>query len=912
MKCKAILILWLLSFVSGAEAAAYSQSTTATATGVLTVNVSNAVGTSNDTIIYLNGHANANFSDVWFSQNNAVLPFYHTETNLSVFYVNITSLTYPIYIVYGNPADNNLSNGNTTFAVFADGTTLAPFNTNGVTLSGGEISIAANAAGGNYLTTKTQLARPSVAVYDVLVPSFFSVAGYFSSSGLQNEGSTNQVLFYAAGDNNYYSDYHDGVGSTTVNIGARTSTEHVQTLLWRNSSSDTKFIIDGATKTSPGANFPASTSLYFSVSAHDINNVGNIIVDNILIYNYSAGKFNNWSAEQSFLPIVASDTNVQYSNDSQVLFGDGTALIERRSIITTENYTGSWNISFLLFSTTGMIPAHGQIYKNGVAYGALCTPPAVPGNIEILCSDLITNISVISGDRIGLYANLDVTGGTGWVRNFRIKFDYDYANITPTLTYPTNGSTLSFNFPPQVSDINFTWAPIGSSGYQIQVAEDAGFSLIEVDTTTTSNYSVQAMDAGTHYWRVRTYNDAGATLGNWSSTFSFLFTEVAPSVSGAAINGVVYFLNNGAPTPLADATVFLYNSTYTTQQTTGSNGYFLFQNLANGTVYFIKASLKDYQTSEIITINVTGVMTYNIQMKPTEPTFFENDKQYVLFTARYMFCWSNCDVEGATMTVYKSGEATPVQVGAESNPKTTDSSGSASFLLFKTQLYRITLVNASAGVNSEMTLYPKDTEYLWLISQTDEGFQDHDILERDAIITTVNKSIINSTAAYINVTFNDTQSQTTNMTVFLNQTNSSLSSWTANGNGTNSFLVTNYQGKSYLIHFYGMGHPEYGTIDYTYSVLFEKTDVGISGIPSALWLWFAVGVMFFTAAIFTASTVELGLIIVCAEGWIFLALGMFGSLGTSGTTRFGIALTLISVLAIMAYAKRQQTREGYT
>jgi len=62
---KIILSIVLILAFSQASAAAYSQSTTATATGVLTVNVSNSVGTSNDTIIYLNGHANANFSDVW-------------------------------------------------------------------------------------------------------------------------------------------------------------------------------------------------------------------------------------------------------------------------------------------------------------------------------------------------------------------------------------------------------------------------------------------------------------------------------------------------------------------------------------------------------------------------------------------------------------------------------------------------------------------------------------------------------------------------------------------------------------------------------------------------------------------------------------------------------------------------------
>jgi len=579
-------------------------------------------------------------------------------------------------------------------------------------------------------------------------------------------------------------------------------------------------------------------------------------------------------------------------------------LTKEKEITITENYNGSWRVIFDFASTN----SSARIYKNGVAYGTLQT--TTNSTYNTFSEDFI-GINILSGDTIELWLTRNEVFAVYSARNFRIEFDYDYANFTPTLISPANGSLLSFNFPPQTDDITFTWSSIGTSGYQFQVAEDAAFNLIEYDITTTIATTTQAIDSGTHYWRVRT-NNVGLDDGNWSDTFSFLFTETTPSISGAAIQGVVYFLSGNTPIPLQSATVFLYNATFTQQKLTGSNGYFLFENIENNSVYYIKASLKDYQTSEIITINVSGVMTYNIQLKPTEPTFFENDKQYVLFTTRWLFCWSDCDIEGATMTVYRYGEATPAQIGAESNPKTTDSTGSASFLLFKTQQYRITLVNATQGINSEMTLYPKDTSYLWLIDRADEPFQDHDVLQKDAIITTVTKSVINSTAAYINVTYNDTLTQTTNITIYLNQTNASLSSSNGTGNMTASFIVSQYQGKSYLIHFYGY-HSEYGTIDYTYSVLFEKTDVGISGIPSTLWLWFAVGIMFFTAAIFTASTVELGLIIVCAEGWIFLALGMFGDLPNHGVSlaSFGVSLTVMSVFAIMAYGKKQQTKEGY-
>jgi len=886
-----ISVIFFLIFVQTASALYYVDITTDSGSRPYQFNItlSNSSGVNTATNIYLNGHGSVNFTDVYFTDaSDNLLNHYVQDNSSGKTWINLTSNgTFTLW--YGNASHTDSRNGSLTFPSFCcEGSTLnsSQWTTAGTpTVSNGVLTINA--------------------VSEAIYSNMYYQAGYameynFTASATNGNiqvgwGLCPVCVTWNFDPTNVKWSETRNTTITSTNLGAYGTSENRYGIIWKNSS-NVEFYVNNVISATHTTNIPSATT---NQSAKEFS-AATYTISNMFVRNHPtplpAITAVGTETQINYIPIVASN-NIKYSNDSVINYNAGVPS-KIKEITITENYIGSWNISFELDKVAvGGANVYAQIYKNNVVYGTLA---ATTFDTFVTFSEVFSNITILSGDKIQLYGYIDPGVTSANVQNFRIRFDYDYVNATPVLTYPTNGSTLSFNFPPQVSDINFTWTPIGSSGYQIQVAEDSGFSLLEVDTTTTSNYSVQSIDGGTHYWRVRTYNDAGATLGNWSDTFSFLFTEVSPSVSGAAINGVVYFLSNGAPTPLADATVFLYNSTYTAQQTTGSNGYFLFQNLANGTVYFIKASLKDYQTSEIITINVSGVMTYNIQMKPVEPTFFENDKQYVLFTARYMFCWSNCDVEGATMTVYKSGEATPVQIGAEANPKITDTTGSASFLLFKTQKYRITLVNASAGVSNEMTLYPKDTEYLWLITRGNDAFQDHEILERDAIITTVSKSVINSTHAYINVTYNDTLTQTTNITIYLNQSNATmLNSSNSTGNMTASFMVNNYQGKSYLIHFFGQ-HSEYGTIDYTYSVLFEKTDVGISGIPSALWLWFAVGIMFFTAAIFTASTVELGLIIVCAEGWIFLALGMFGSLGTTGTTRFGIALTLISVLAIFA------------
>jgi len=881
---KIIIALFVVLLFSMPASAEFFTENNATSPYQYNVTISDSSGTNNASNVYLNGNAGTNFSSVYFTNANGSVTFPHCTLDNSTgkTWVNITQAGV-FRLNYGNLSRSSSENCSSTFYQFQDNTTIDFL---------GALTV-------NYVNTAFEAqVRPTNAVHDL----------YFGLARATTSPWGNGAIFIqtvTASNLRYIITRNAATDATQNEAPSFTNDTDVNLLITLFGATYQAYVDGNAIGAGTALQLPATPmGLYFRQQA-GTGRVHYAFARNFTSPEPTITTWGNASADE-YIPIISSDT-IRYSNDTEISYLDSSGFIKRQSIIVTENYSGSWKINFGLCSNSAIFAAHGQIYKNGVAYGTYRTNSI--GSC-ITYTETFINISILSGDEISIYADIEVGDATGSTKQFRILFDYDYANFTPTLLTPANGSLLSFNFPPQTDDITFTWSSIGESGYQFQVAEDTAFNILEYDITTTTATTTQAIDAGTHYWRVRT-NNVGLDDGNWSDTFSFLMTETTPSISGAAIQGVVYFLSGNTPIPLQSATVFLYNATFTEQKLTGSNGYFLFDSLENNSVYYLKASLKDYQTSEIITINVSGVMTYNIQLKPTEPTFFENDKQYVLFTARWLFCWSDCDIEGATMTVYKSGEATAAQIGAESNPKTTDSTGSASFLLFKTQQYRITLVNSTQGINSEMTLYPKDTSYLWLIDRADEPFQDNDVLERDAILTTVTKSVINSTAAYINVTYNDTLTQTTNITIYLNQTNSSLSSANGTGNMTASFIVSPYQGQSYLIHFFGY-NSEYGTIDYTYSVLFEKTDVGISGIPSALWLWFAVGVMFFTAAIFTASTVELGLIIVCAEGWIFLALGLFGSLGTTGTTRFGVALSLISVLAIMAYAKKQQTKEGYT
>jgi len=191
-----------------------------------------------------------------------------------------------IYMYYGNSSLSSASNGYNTFIRFNDGTSLTGFNSVGVSNSGGSTIIAANASGKNYLTSTTTIARPVIAQYDITVPGFYHLSGFFSGSGLQDYANANWLGFYDAGDNNRYTNL-SSTSPISVNVGSRTSTVHTLKVMWGTTIGNTKFFIDGVQKTTPSSGFTSSTSLYFSISAHNSNNIPTVTIDNLTIRKYA-------------------------------------------------------------------------------------------------------------------------------------------------------------------------------------------------------------------------------------------------------------------------------------------------------------------------------------------------------------------------------------------------------------------------------------------------------------------------------------------------------------------------------------------------------------------------------------------------------------------------------------------------
>src|SRR5215208_2947211 len=146
------------------------------------------------------------------------------------------------------------------------------------------------------------------------------------------------------------------------------------------------------------------------------------------------------------------------------------------------------------------------------------------------------------------------------VVGFKIAFDAPIA-AAPTLVSPTGGASAPL-------PIEFRWNHVvnpQSSGYQLQIARDSGFTQIEQDIPFLNGPTytvVQLPTAGAKYWRVRSFQGVIDTAGTaavtaWSPVGTFVVPDgplqvntISLSRAAPAGGQEVYVdlqLNRGAP-----------------------------------------------------------------------------------------------------------------------------------------------------------------------------------------------------------------------------------------------------------------------------------------------------------------------------------------------------------------------------
>ena len=438
--------------------------------------------------------------------------------------------------------------------------------------------------------------------------------------------------------------------------------------------------------------------------------------------------------------------------------------------------------------------------------------------------------------------------------------------IPPNLTAPINTSTTYTTYPPLTSLISFTWQDLAAPQYRLVIAEDINFNVVSVDTHVGTNNSNQDLIVNREYfWKVYSYD--GITYSNISDVYSFNLTGNS-TLTGSAIEGVVYKAN-GDVSAIAGAEVTIWNSTWSSSMITGSNGYYVFEDLNDETVYNLQAKSDRYWDSSIALVTAESNPVTNNFYLITDLTDTEW-WHYVEFTLQNVWGVTYQDV---ATTVYIGDSPTISESGY------TESDGTISFHLNQNVQYHITFINSTLGINEDITLYPVATSYTVYIDSYSFDLPDTVTDDIQAYITS---SRINATHGYINFTWSDTSGLTSSINYYIHDVDGNELYNTSNSGPDmfNSQIVAATDAR-YIVRYIGI-HPIHETIDKTEPVVFHGGRRVDFGWPHD-WQYAVTALAFliFIGALFGAKTAHYGAITVVIFAFMFKWIGWLNETNTS-------------------------------
>jgi len=440
-----------------------------------------------------------------------------------------------------------------------------------------------------------------------------------------------------------------------------------------------------------------------------------------------------------------------------------------------------------------------------------------------------------------------------------------------TLSSPANQSISYFNYPPLTSNVLFSWSATNSSvvNYNLVVAKDINFDLGVSDTTFSGTTKTLSLPSGSYFWKVRPYYLSTGLHGTYTPTWNFtLISNV--SATGTGIHGVVYELINGVQTPVSNARVIVRNEVlnWTSEQSTGSNGYFLFSNLTNSTTYNLYATRSDVYKDSVVYYVTTGtgtISTQNILLERCYSGFdcFYN-QAYVKFTVKnMMFGWT---YSGVAISVYEGDGIVAVNTG------TTKSDGSVTFLLKKDQEYRITAIKASEGIDGHIHIIPGNSVDqiipIWSFTENRE----------DSVSWNLSAVDNNATTTWLNLTYMDTSGLTTQ-----------INFWVLNGSNTSQIIHSTSTASSSLDVGVSVNDTTKGSFIYGFNatrngvVITENKAITFTGstplidlkIDNKYYVWISLIFLTCLALLFSKNTNRNGYILIPLIALFLSWLGMF-------------------------------------
>jgi len=152
----------------------------------------------------------------------------------------------------------------------------------------------------------------------------------------------------------------------------------------------------------------------------------------------------------------------------------------------------------------------------------------------------ITGLGGASTAETSFTLNADA-GANNASRDYQLSISADATVVPATLNAPVNAAT-EVDLRPE-----FSWQAVpGATSYLLEVALDAGFNTIVLETVTTetSLTADNALDTATqHFWRVTAQNNCGAGVASVENSFTTgdFTTGTAAACPGGTSPNVVFF-----------------------------------------------------------------------------------------------------------------------------------------------------------------------------------------------------------------------------------------------------------------------------------------------------------------------------------------------------------------------------------
>ena len=232
---------------------------------------------------------------------------------------------------------------------------------------------------------------------------------------------------------------------------------------------------------------------------------------------------------------------------------------------------------------------------------------------------------------------------------------------------------------------------------------------------------------------------------------------------------------------------------------------------------------------------------------------------------------------------------------------TTDVMGHLSFMMVETVKYKMDFVKESEGINKTMYFYPKESQYLIVLTPTIQP----DMIDYVNWNLSVEEISGDSANRTLNFTYTDSMSKTSQICFFVRDENRteiySNCSFADNSSVDTGCKVAKSSGVTY---FWGFNatHDTFGGIKGSKAVTFKGRLIDLQLENESYYTWISIALLVMITSLFSAVTVKFGYIVVPFMSALFYEIGWLEIAPT--------LLTVIIILGILLFIGRRERESG--